>query len=174
MATQTFSLPAYPRHLHTVSEHRDPPLIRERITLPLTAFSPSPTKVHGTVAPPTTPQTTTEQKQLARNRGLLIVSNRLPISVERNAGGRYQYDKSSGGLVTGLSGIDQGDTSYFRWYGWPGLSVPDEEFGELESSLRENHNAVAVHLDGELAGMHYNGFSSRYSIPPASPDLLLY
>jgi hypothetical protein len=117
-----------------------------------------PTKVQGTIAPPSTPQPTMEPKQLVHEKGLIIVSNRLPISVKRDARGRYWHKKSSGGLVTGLSGIVQ-DAS-FKWYGWPGLSVPEEELEELESSLKEQHNAVAVPLDNDLADMHYNGFSS--------------
>lgn len=134
------------------------PAFRGRITLPPIPFSQKATKVHGTVASSSTPQPTSEQKRLVRDKGLIVVSNRLPITIKRHAEGRYQYNKSSGGLVTGLSGLDQG--SDFSWYGWPGLSVPAEECQELDSSLKEQHNAVGVALDDDLAGTHYNGFSS--------------
>ena len=149
------SLAVVPPHLNVLESA---PVFRGRITPPPIPFSQKATKVHGTVAPPSTPQPGSEQKQLVREKGLVVVSNRLPITIKRHSEGRYQYNKSSGGLVTGLSGLDQ--ESDFCWYGWPGLSVPAEEFQEFESSLKEQHNAVGIALDDDLADTHYNGFSS--------------
>ena len=49
---------------------------------------------------------------------LLIVSNRLPVTVHRRRG-QLQFEQSAGGLATGLS-------SFYRaydalWIGWPGI-----------------------------------------------------
>jgi trehalose 6-phosphate synthase len=66
---------------------------------------------------------------------------------------------SSGGLVSGLSGLSKATT--FQWYGWPGLEVPEEERGPVTKRLKDEYNAVPVFIDDELADKHYNGFSSE-------------
>jgi trehalose 6-phosphate synthase len=93
---------------------------------------------------------------------LLLVSNRLPITIKRTDEGKYDFTMSSGGLVSGLSGLK--NTTTFEWYGWPGLEVPEEEISDLKDKLKEEYNAVPIMLDDELADRHYNGFSSR-SVP---------
>jgi trehalose 6-phosphate synthase len=98
---------------------------------------------------------------------LLLVSNRLPITIKRSDEGKYEMSMSSGGLVSGLSGLSK--TTTFQWYGWPGLEVPLDEVEELEGQLREEYNAVPIMLDDELADRHYNGFSSKTKCN--SPDL---
>lgn len=89
---------------------------------------------------------------------LLLVSNRLPITIRRSEDGRYQFSMSSGGLVTGLSGLAK--TRTFQWYGWPGLEVPEDEIGSVKQRLKDEFNATPVFIDDELADRHYNGFSS--------------
>jgi trehalose 6-phosphate synthase len=91
---------------------------------------------------------------------LLLVSNRLPITIKRSADGKYDFSMSSGGLVTGLSGLSKSTT--FQWYGWPGLEVPGEEAKELTTRLKEEYGAIPVFIDDELADKHYNGFSSMF------------
>lgn len=98
----------------------------------------------------------------SENGRLLLVSNRLPITIKRSEEGKYDLSMSSGGLVSGLSGLSKSTT--FQWYGWPGLEVPDEEIGGLKARLKEEYNAIPVMLDDDLADGHYNGFSSRYQI----------
>ena len=96
---------------------------------------------------------------------LLLISNRLPITIKRSDDGKYDFSMSSGGLVSGLSGLSKSTT--FQWYGWPGLEVPENEIPTLKSRLKEEYNAVPVMLDDDLADRHYNGFSSI-----ASPSTL--
>lgn len=67
---------------------------------------------------------------------------------------------SSGGLVSGLSGLRK--TTTFQWYGWPGLEIPKNEVGKLKDQLKREYNAIPVMLDDRLADRHYNGFSSKY------------
>lgn len=99
------------------------------------------------------------------NSRLLLVSNRLPITIKRSGDGKYDFSMSSGGLVSGLSGLSK--TTTFQWYGWPGLEVPEEEIPEVKQRLKDEYNAVPVFIDDELADRHYNGFSS-----PSIPFLL--
>lgn len=91
---------------------------------------------------------------------LLLVSNRLPITIKRSDEGKYDFSMSSGGLVSGLSGLSKSTT--FQWYGWPGLEVPENEISTLKDRLKEDYNAVPIMLEDELADRHYNGFSSKY------------
>ena len=91
---------------------------------------------------------------------LLLISNRLPITIKRSDDGSYDFSMSSGGLVSGLSGLSKSTT--FQWYGWPGLEVPEKETGALTERLKDEYNAVPVFINDELADLHYNGFSSDY------------
>ena len=93
---------------------------------------------------------------------LLLVSNRLPITIKRSADGKYDFSMSSGGLVTGLSGLSKSTT--FQWYGWPGLEVPGEEAKDLTTRLKDEYGAIPVFVDDELADKHYNGFSSMFLV----------
>lgn len=90
---------------------------------------------------------------------LLLVSNRLPITICRSESGKYEFSMSSGGLVTGLSGLSKATT--FQWYGWPGLEVPEDEIKMVTQQLHEQFNATPVFMDDKLADRHYNGFSSK-------------
>lgn len=104
-----------------------------------------------------TPTKLVREKQ---NEGrLLLVSNRLPITIKRADEGKYEMSMSSGGLVSGLSGLSK--TTTFQWYGWPGLEVPEDEVAGLKDQLKSEYNAVPIMLDDELADRHYNGFSSK-------------
>ncbi|KAJ4400618.1 Trehalose-6-P synthase/phosphatase complex synthase subunit [Didymella pomorum] len=99
-----------------------------------------------------------------QNEGrLLLVSNRLPITIKRADEGKYEMSMSSGGLVSGLSGLSK--TTTFQWYGWPGLEVPEDEVSGLKDQLKSEYNAVPIMLDDELADRHYNGFSNAIMWP---------
>jgi trehalose 6-phosphate synthase len=89
---------------------------------------------------------------------LLLLSNRLPITIKRKDDGTYSFSMSSGGLVTGLSGLSK--TTSFQWYGWPGLEVPKAEAAGMKERLQSEYGAHPVFIDDELADRHYNGFAS--------------
>lgn len=95
---------------------------------------------------------------ITRDGRLLLISNRLPITIKRSEEGKYDFSMSSGGLVSGLSGLSKSTT--FQWYGWPGLEVPRDEVSTLKKRLKEEYNAVPVMISDNLADKHYNGFSS--------------
>ena len=90
---------------------------------------------------------------------LLLVSNRLPITIKRSEDGSYAFSMSSGGLVSGLSGLSK--TTTFVWYGWPGLEVPEAEAGPMIQKLKDEYGSVPVFISDDLSEAHYNGFSSR-------------
>ncbi|KAF7115793.1 hypothetical protein CNMCM5793_003433 [Aspergillus hiratsukae] len=71
---------------------------------------------------------------------LLLVSNRLPITIKRSEDGKYDFSMSSGGLVSGLSGLSKSTT--FQWYGWPGLEVPEEEIPVVKQRLKDEYGAI--------------------------------
>ena len=101
---------------------------------------------------------------------LLLVSNRLPITIKRSEDGKYDFSMSSGGLVSGLSGLTK--TTTFQWYGWPGLQVPDDEVEDMKKKLKDDYGAHPVFIDDDLAEKHYNGFSSpQNSSCPYTPPL---
>ncbi|KZZ97037.1 alpha,alpha-trehalose-phosphate synthase [Ascosphaera apis ARSEF 7405] len=94
---------------------------------------------------------------------LLLVSNRLPITIKRSDDGKYDFSMSSGGLVSGLSGLSK--STQFQWYGWPGLEVPEDEIDIVVNRLKKEYDAVPVFIDDELADKHYNGFSNSILWP---------
>lgn len=106
------------------------------------------------------PGTVNEGDQAVPGR-LLLLSNRLPITIKRSEDGSYSFSMSSGGLVTGLSGLSK--TTSFQWYGWPGLEVPENEVDGMRQRLKDEYGAHPVFIDDELADRHYNGFSSKSS-----------
>ena len=90
---------------------------------------------------------------------LIVVSNRLPVTIEKDEDGSYSFKESCGGLATGMSGVKR--EFEMVWYGWPGIEIPLEEGPKISQALRENHNAVPVLVDEDLAEAYYNGFSSK-------------
>ena len=50
---------------------------------------------------------------------LIIVSNRLPVTVTKY-GGKVSYHQSVGGVATGMSSLSEPKERI--WFGWPGLS----------------------------------------------------
>jgi trehalose 6-phosphate synthase len=89
---------------------------------------------------------------------LLVVSNRLPVTIKRIGKGQYDYNVSSGGLNSGLSAL--GKEMKFQWFGWPGIAIPEEDVNGVSETLRLDYDAVPVFLEDDLADKHYNGFSS--------------
>lgn len=93
--------------------------------------------------------------QSASKSKLVIVSNRLPLSVKENEG-KYEATPSSGGLVTALRGLSAAD---YLWLGWPGMEINETDRESVNAALAKE-NAAAVYINDKLAQNHYNGFSS--------------
>ncbi|CAN0264729.1 unnamed protein product, partial [Laminaria digitata] len=57
---------------------------------------------------------------------VVVVSNRLPISAQRDLDtGKWTFKMSSGGLVTALQGVRH--EMDFLWIGWMGVEVVESE-----------------------------------------------
>jgi len=102
---------------------------------------------------------TSEEAQTPEQGRLLLISNRLPITIKRTDEGQYNFNMSSGGLVSGLSGLAK--AKKFLWYGWPGLQIPEQEVQLVKDRLKDEYSAFPIFVDDELADKHYNGFSSQ-------------
>jgi trehalose 6-phosphate synthase/phosphatase len=89
---------------------------------------------------------------------VLIVANRLPITVKASESG-VEVQKSSGGLATGL--LRPHEQSGGLWIGWSGASEQLTE--EQESELKQQLDAmrlVAVPLTSDQVTRYYEGFSN--------------
>ncbi len=89
---------------------------------------------------------------------LLIVSNRLPVSVRWKAG-RPELLQSSGGLATGLGALRERQASL--WIGWPGdvSQASREQSREIDVLLRGRSLLPVYFSQREIAGF-YDGFSN--------------
>lgn len=95
---------------------------------------------------------------------VIIVSNRLPISVKKE-GGELEFFPSVGGLATGLSSYVNDKHSI--WIGWPGIASDDLTRGERESIVNElaKHNCSPVFLTRKQIDEYYNGYSNTVLWP---------
>lgn len=97
------------------------------------------------------------------NGKVLVVSNRLPVTIKRSPNGDYDYTMSSGGLVTALQGLKK--STEFQWLGWPGLELPEAEQARVNKDLMDKFKCTAIFLSDKLADLHYNGFSNSILWP---------
>jgi trehalose 6-phosphate synthase/phosphatase len=88
---------------------------------------------------------------------LLIVSNRLPVTVTRD-NGALRISRSSGGLATGLGGVHAGGESlWLGWAGAPSGELSTDEQRELEKSCREM-SLVPIPLSADEVERYYEQF----------------
>lgn len=97
---------------------------------------------------------------------LLIVSNRLPITVVEKKG-QFHFEESMGGLVSGLSAYldslrgSKWTQSDYLWVGWPGLTVAEDRQAEVCERGRAEHRAVPVFLTQRAMDSFYHGFCNK-------------
>jgi len=113
---------------------------------------------------------------------LILVSNRLPVTVKHERG-EVSVTRSSGGLATGLRGPHE--QSGGLWIGWPGdvSRISEAQRSELDAHL-EQLRCVPVHLSGVEVSRYYDGFSNAVlwplfhylldRIPPHSQEWEVY
>ena len=94
---------------------------------------------------------------------LLIVSNRLPVTV-RHDGERPRLDVSSGGLVTALSPVAE-QQLVTHWIGWTGTEDNDEIKAVLRTSGTNGLVYLPVFLPKDEADGYYAGFSNEILWP---------
>jgi len=89
---------------------------------------------------------------------IIIVSNRLPITVNKSRGELVFYP-STGGLATGLNSLD--DQWDKIWVGWPGEEVKDAtQQREITASLKAE-KLFPVFLSKREIKLFYEGFSNK-------------
>jgi trehalose 6-phosphate synthase/phosphatase len=99
---------------------------------------------------------------------LLIVSNRLPVTVSRGEDG-FTLEDSSGGLATGMRAWHEADESL--WFGWPGETVqagtsrraPSTMTAEMRRQLDlqlAERRLVPIHLTSREVRQYYEGFAN--------------
>ncbi|MCZ2108473.1 MAG: bifunctional alpha,alpha-trehalose-phosphate synthase (UDP-forming)/trehalose-phosphatase [Dehalococcoidia bacterium] len=89
--------------------------------------------------------------------GIVLVSNRLPMTVTRREGDGFDVRPSTGGLASGLRGIHERMGG--SWVGWPGASFDDNEWAALEGEL-EASGARPVPLTPTEVGEYYQGVAN--------------
>ncbi len=91
---------------------------------------------------------------------LLVVSNRLPITV-RKRGDKINIQSSAGGLATGMASLPDADKKY--WIGWPGIASDDLSAEDKEKIAQEliakNYNPLF--LSQREVDDYYYGFCNK-------------
>jgi trehalose 6-phosphate synthase/phosphatase len=88
----------------------------------------------------------------------IIVSNRLPVRIERE-GDELTYRPSEGGLATGLGSIYKEGNNI--WIGWPGASFESEELKSEVTEGLKTESMRPVFLTEEEVESFYLGFSNQ-------------
>ncbi len=93
---------------------------------------------------------------------LVIVSNRLPITIDQKKGELF-YHPSAGGLATGLNSLDTQIEKI--WIGWAGKAIEDEtEQAEVTADLGKQ-GLIPLFLSQEDISLYYEGFSNKVIWP---------
>jgi trehalose 6-phosphate synthase/phosphatase len=99
---------------------------------------------------------------MTQSRRLIVVSNRLPVTVS-HADGKPDLRTSSGGLVTALNAVCREHSAY--WVGWTGT----DHSPEIETCVRNaqpgHFRMVPVFLSPEEQIQFYRGFSNEIVWP---------
>jgi len=111
---------------------------------------------------------------------LIIVSNRLPVVVEKENEG-FSFKRSAGGLVQGLSASletiqDLTGSSKYIWVGWPGATIKEELKPSVADKLINEFSARPVFLEESEMEKFYLGFcnSSIWPLFHSLPNLATY
>jgi len=93
--------------------------------------------------------------EAADPRPIVVASNRLPFTLERDEDDQLVSRPSAGGLVAALDPVlrRRGGT----WVGWPGLEISEDE---VIPGPDQPYRVVPVRLSSEDADLHYHGFSN--------------
>lgn len=96
-------------------------------------------------------------RQEQQNSRLIVVANRLPITIQKESTG-LTFQPSAGGLATGLSSLQ--DKLNLVWVGWPGAVAPeDRKTAELKLTSELGYHPVF--LGQTLVERYYEGFANR-------------
>ena len=91
---------------------------------------------------------------------IIIVSNRLPISVKKDNGG-FTFERTVGGLASGLDAVQKAARS--TWVGWPGTyhyKEDDQDQRQIRSKLKAKFNYYPVFQSQADIEKYYHGYSN--------------
>ena len=94
---------------------------------------------------------------------LVIVSNRLPMSLREEHGHR-EFTESPGGLASGLRAYLRSAEAReldYVWVGWPGTEVAVEFQAEVTNRCREEFSARPVFLSRAETEAYHEGFCNN-------------
>lgn len=94
--------------------------------------------------------------------GTLIISNRLPVKIERKKS-KLKFTPSEGGLATGLGSFYKENGSW--WIGWPGIIPKNEKEEELIRQELKKLNLIPIFLTEKEIKGYYEGFSNAILWP---------
>jgi trehalose 6-phosphate synthase/phosphatase len=98
-----------------------------------------------------------------RSRRLVVVSNRLPVTISRK-GERWSFQESTGGLVAAFGPILRRYSGV--WVGWPGADGSGTFAKELKAqSERSGYTMQPVHLSPDEREKFYLGFANEIIWP---------
>lgn len=95
---------------------------------------------------------------------VIIISNRLPVSVKKD-NGKLSFYPSLGGLATGLASYIEDSKN--RWIGWPGIASDELTDTDRQVIVGElaKHNCSPVFLSQREIDNFYNGYSNSVLWP---------
>ncbi len=97
---------------------------------------------------------------------LLIVSNRLPVTITRESG-EYRFQPSAGGLATGLKSFLNHQRNLpetqlkYLWVGWPGITIQDKKETDVLKKKLCKLNQWPVFLSETEMENFYHGFCNK-------------
>lgn len=96
---------------------------------------------------------------MSKKSKLIIVSNRLPVSVSKK-NGEIIVKPSTGGLATGMAAVTKDRDSL--WIGWPGIASNDLSGKDKAKIVKElkKHNCLPVFLTQSQVDKFYSGYSN--------------
>ena len=94
---------------------------------------------------------------------LYIISNRLPLKVSKSENNGFVYERSEGGLATGLGSLQ--DFTDRHWIGWPGIFSDNEEDKKEISSEMLKEKFHPIFLSEEQILNYYEGYSNSMIWP---------
>ena len=94
---------------------------------------------------------------------LIILSNRLPVKIEKDENNEFIISPSEGGLATGLGSLDTDSEKV--WIGWPGIYTDDESEKKEITKRLNKLNFYPVFLSEEQIELYYEGYSNSVIWP---------
>lgn len=99
---------------------------------------------------------------------LLLISNRLPVTIKRE-NKTLSYEPSVGGLVTGIrdfleynkKNTKKKSITNYLWAGWPGATINNSEHESVQKELLKKFNSFPVFLPEKQMDKFYLGFCNK-------------